>query len=94
MAGVATLALEWRERFEAARWTVAVAVAAIVAGLVAAQQPYLLPPDLTVADAAASDATLGALLGCVAVGLCILVPALVWLFRLTLRGELDKSSNA
>ena len=93
-AGLATLALEWRERFEAARWTVAVAVATIVAGLVAAQQPYILPPDLTVAEAAASDATLGALLGCVAVGLLILVPALTWLFRLTLRGQLDKGSNA
>ncbi|HEX2414427.1 MAG TPA: cytochrome d ubiquinol oxidase subunit II [Thermoleophilaceae bacterium] len=92
-AGLATIALEWRERFEAARYTVALAVAAIIAGLVAAQEPYLLPPDLTVSEAAASDATLGALLGCVAVGLFILVPALTWLFRLTLRGELDKGSN-
>jgi cytochrome d ubiquinol oxidase subunit II len=92
-AGLATIALEWRGRLEAARYTVALAVAAIIAGLVAAQEPYLLPPDLTVSQAAASDATLGALLGCVVVGLFILVPALTWLFRLTLRGELDKGSN-
>ena len=60
LAGLATLWLELRERFELARYTVAVAVGAIVAGLVAAQQPYILPPELTVDEAAASDATLGA----------------------------------
>ncbi len=94
LAGLATLWLELRERFELARYSVAVAVGAIVAGLVAAQAPYILPPELTVDEAAASDATLAALLGCVAVGLFILIPSLVWLFRLTLRGELDKESNA
>jgi cytochrome bd ubiquinol oxidase subunit II len=94
VAGLATLALEWRSRFEPARYVVALAVGAIVAGYALAQEPYLLPPDLTVAEAAASDATLAALLICVAGGLVILVPALVWLFRLTLRGQLDKRSNA
>jgi cytochrome bd ubiquinol oxidase subunit II len=92
-AGLCTLVLEWRSRFEPARYTVAVAVGAIVTGWAVAQQPYLLPPDLTVAEAAASDATLAALLGCVAAGSLILVPALAWLFRLTLRGELDRGSN-
>jgi cytochrome d ubiquinol oxidase subunit II len=94
LAGLATLALEWTARFELARWTVAVAVGAIVAGWVAAQAPYLLPPELTVEEAAASDATLSALLGAIALGLLILVPSLTWLFRLTLRGQLDKGSNA
>lgn len=93
LAGVATLALEWTARFELARWTVAVAVGGIVAGWVAAQSPYLLPPELTVDEAAAGDATLGALLGVVVLGLLILVPSLTWLFRLTLRGQLDKGSN-
>ena len=92
-AGVATLALEWRGRFAAARYTVALAVAAIVAGMAAAQEPYLLPTSLTVEEAAAPDATLTALLGGAAIGLCILIPALTWLFRLTLRGDLDKGSN-
>ncbi len=92
-AGLATLALEWRSRFAAARWTVALAVGAIVAGWAVAQEPYFLPPELTVAEAAAPDATLAALLGAVGVGLLILVPSLTWLFRLALRGQLDKSSN-
>lgn len=92
-AGLGTLALEWRSRFEPARYAVAVAVGAIVAGWAVAQQPYLLPPELTVSEAAAPDATLAALLGCSAVGALILIPALTWLFRLTLRGALDKGSN-
>ena len=53
LAGLATLALEWTARFEAARYAVAVAVGGIVAAWVAAQAPYLLPPDLTVDEAAA-----------------------------------------
>ncbi len=48
LAGLATLALEWNERFEIARYTAAAAVGAIVAGWALAQEPYLLPPDLTV----------------------------------------------
>jgi cytochrome d ubiquinol oxidase subunit II len=93
VAGVATLALEWRSRFEPARYTAAAAVGAIVAGFALAQRPYMLPPELTVREAAAPDATLAALLGCVAVGLLVLVPALVLLFRLHLRGRLDTGSN-
>jgi cytochrome bd ubiquinol oxidase subunit II len=88
LAGVVTLLLEWRERFELARYTVAVAVGAIVAGWALAQEPYLLPPGLTVEEAAAPDATLTALLIAAAIGMSLLVPALVWLFRLALSGRL------
>jgi cytochrome bd ubiquinol oxidase subunit II len=88
LAGVLTLVLEWRGRLELARYTVAAAVGAIVAGWALAQEPYLLPPGLTVEDAAAPDATLAALLIAAAVGMAILIPALVWLFRLALSGRL------
>jgi cytochrome bd ubiquinol oxidase subunit II len=88
VAGLVTLVLEWRERFELARYTAAAAVAAIVAGWALAQEPYLLPPGLTVEEAAASDAALTALLIAAAVGMALLVPALVWLFRLALSGRL------
>jgi cytochrome d ubiquinol oxidase subunit II len=87
-AGLVTLWLEWRERFELARYTAAAAVTAIVAGWAVAQQPYLLPPDLTVEQAAAPNATLVALLVSTALGMLILVPALVWLFRLALSGRI------
>jgi cytochrome d ubiquinol oxidase subunit II len=88
LAGVVTLWLVWRGRFEPARYTAAAAVAAIVAGWALAQEPYLLPPELTVDEAAAPDATLAALVIAATIGLALLVPALVWLFRLTLGGQL------
>ncbi|MEA2332451.1 MAG: cytochrome bd ubiquinol oxidase subunit [Thermoleophilaceae bacterium] len=87
-AGLATLALEWRERFEVARYTAATAVGAIVAGWAVAQQPYMLPPELTVRAAAANDSTLVALLVSAALGMAILIPALTWLFRLAVSGRL------
>jgi cytochrome bd ubiquinol oxidase subunit II len=89
LAGLATLALEWRSRFELARYTAAVAVGCIVAGWAAAQQPDLLPGHLTLEQAAASNATLVVLLISVAAGMLVLVPSLRYLFRLVLRGELD-----
>jgi cytochrome d ubiquinol oxidase subunit II len=90
VAGLATLSLEWRGRFEWARYTAAVAVGSIVAGWAVAQRPDILPGQLTLDQAAASDATLVALLISVAVGMLVLVPSLRYLFRLVLRGELDK----
>jgi cytochrome bd ubiquinol oxidase subunit II len=86
--GLVTLWLEWRERFELARYTAAAAVAAIVAGWALAQEPYLLPPELTVEEAAASDEALLALVVAATIGMALLVPALVWLFRLALSGKL------
>jgi cytochrome d ubiquinol oxidase subunit II len=59
-----------------------------VAGWALAQEPYLLPPELTVREAAAPDATLAALIVAAALGLALLIPALVWLFRLALSGRL------
>jgi cytochrome d ubiquinol oxidase subunit II len=88
VAGLVTLWLELRERFETARYTAAVAVAAIVAGWAFAQEPYLLPPGLTADAAAAPDATLTALVVAATLGLALLVPALAWLFRLALSGRL------
>ena len=87
-AGLVTLWLEWRRSFEVARYTAAAAVAAIVAGWALAQEPYLLPPDLTVREAAAPDETLLALVIAAGVGMALLLPALAWLFRLAISGRL------
>jgi cytochrome d ubiquinol oxidase subunit II len=90
VAGVATLSLVWRERYEAARFAAAAAVAAVTIGWVAAQYPDLLPGQLTVQGAAAPDATLVALLVSIAVGLALLIPSLVALYRLSLQDALDE----
>jgi cytochrome d ubiquinol oxidase subunit II len=88
--GLATLALVWGYRLEAARFTAAGAVAAIVAGCAAAMSPYLLPGQLTLDQAAAPDATLIALVIGIGIGLAVLVPSLVFLYRLVLSGRLDQ----
>jgi cytochrome d ubiquinol oxidase subunit II len=90
LAGLATLGLVVAGRFNVARGTVAMAVAAIAVGWVFAQDPYLLPPELTLDQAAAPDSTLRALVVGIGVGFVILVPSLTYLFRLTLKGRLDQ----
>jgi cytochrome d ubiquinol oxidase subunit II len=91
VAGVVTLVLVRAGRYEPARVSAAAAVAAIVAGWGLAQRPDLLP-GLTVHAAAASHATLVALLVSIAIGLVILVPSLVLLFGLVLRGRFDEGT--
>jgi cytochrome bd ubiquinol oxidase subunit II len=91
-AGVVTLALVARSRFELARYTAAVAVAAIVAGWGVAQSPTFLP-GLTVEEAAAENSTLVALLVGLGVGALILVPSLFVLFRLVLSGRFDPGAR-
>jgi cytochrome bd ubiquinol oxidase subunit II len=90
-AGLATLALVRAARYEPARGCAAVAVAAIVAGWGIAQSPDILP-GLTVHAAAASHATLVALLISIAAGLLVLVPSLALLLGLVLRGRFDQSA--
>jgi len=89
-AGLGTLTLVYRERYGLARFTAAGAVAAIVVGWVLAQSPYVLPPAVTLEEAAASDATLSAVVIGVAAGMVILIPSLWWLYRLVLQGRLDQ----
>ena len=90
LAGAATLALVWTERYGTARLTAAAAVGAITVGWALAQRPYLLPGELTLDEAAAGDATLAAVLVGLAIGALVLVPSLVLLYRLVLRGTLDQ----
>ena len=92
-AGAATLALLWRRRYEPARYTSALAVAAVIAGWALAQNPILLR-GLTIREAAASHDTLVAVVVAVLAGAVLLFPSLALLFRLTLRGELDHGVEA
>jgi cytochrome d ubiquinol oxidase subunit II len=89
LAGVGTLVLVWQRRFEPARFAAALAVAAIVLGWALAQRPLLLPPELTVKEAASPHDVLVAVVVAVLAGALILFPSLGTLFRLVLRGRLD-----
>jgi cytochrome d ubiquinol oxidase subunit II len=93
VAGLGTLALVWARRYEAARYSAALAVAAIVAGWALAQQPVLLP-GLTVSEAAAGHDTLVAVVVSVGAGALVLAPSLAFLFTLTLRGQLGYEGEA
>lgn len=93
LAGLVTIGLLSARRFSAARYTAAAAVVTIVAGWGIAQSPYILPPDLTVAEAAAADNVLIALLVAIVVGLFILVPSLILLYGLVLAGRFDPASG-
>src|SRR3954451_3241805 len=93
LAGVLTLALVWVERYDLARATAALAVIAIVVGWALAQNPYVLPPHLTLDQAAAADATLQATIIVVALGMLILGPSLWFLYRLVLSGRLNDKNE-
>jgi cytochrome d ubiquinol oxidase subunit II len=75
-------------RFEPARATAALAVAAIIAGWGIAQSPTFLP-GLTIDEAAAGRPTLVSLLVSIGLGALVLIPSLALLFGLTLGGRFD-----
>jgi cytochrome d ubiquinol oxidase subunit II len=92
VAGATTMLLVWRRRFEPARVTAALAVAAIIAGWALAQRPTFLP-GLTIDEAAASRSALIAILASVAAGAVVLLPSLALLFALLLRGRFDAEAS-
>jgi cytochrome d ubiquinol oxidase subunit II len=87
IAGVGTLTLVLARRYEPARYTAALAVAAIIAGWALAQQPVLLR-GLTIRQAAAPHDTLVLVVIVVLAGAALLFPSLALLFRLVLGGHL------
>jgi cytochrome d ubiquinol oxidase subunit II len=87
LAGIGTLFLVWRKRYEPARYGAAVAVAAIIAGWALAQSPVFLD-GLTIRAAAAPRSTLVVVIVAVLAGGAILFPSLAFLFKLVLSGRL------
>jgi cytochrome d ubiquinol oxidase subunit II len=88
VAGVTTLALVWRRRFDTARFGAAVAVAAIIAGWALARWPTILP-GLTIDDAASGHDTLVWIVVSVSVGAAFTFPSLGLLFGLALTGGFE-----
>lgn len=93
LAGLATLALVFARLYELARYSAALAVAAVIAGWALAQRPVLLK-GLTVQQAAAPHDTLVLVIVAVLGGGLILFPSLALLFRLVLHGRLDYGEEA
>jgi cytochrome d ubiquinol oxidase subunit II len=85
VCGGAVLFLLRRRARRGARVLAAGAVAAVIWGWAVAQHPYLLPPSLTVSEAAAPSATLTTLLLVFGVAVLFVLPALGLLFTLVQR---------
>ena len=83
LAGLGTLLLLGGRRYAAARVTVVVAVAAVVAGWGVGQYPWMLVDELRIEEAAGASATLEALLVVVGLAGVLVLPSLAYLYRLT-----------
>ena len=83
VAGVTTLVLLFRRRYPAARIPAVAAVGAVVTGWGVGQYPWLLVDQVTIDDGAGADATLVGLLIVVGLAGVIVLPALIYLLRLT-----------
>ena len=81
VAAVGAIWALWMRRWQLARVAAAAQVSLILWGWVLVQAPYVVPPTLTVRDAAAPRITLQLLVGALAAGAVILVPSLAYLYR-------------
>lgn len=81
LTAVAAFVTLWTRAFRAARMCAAAQVALILWGWGLAQYPYLVPPDITIAGAAAPTITLELVLGALGLGAVVLFPSLYYLFR-------------
>jgi cytochrome d ubiquinol oxidase subunit II len=81
VAAVGALGALLRRRFRLARGAAVLQVSLVLWGWASSQYPYVVPPDLDVESAAAPLATLRLVLGALVLGALVLVPSLVYLFR-------------
>jgi cytochrome d ubiquinol oxidase subunit II len=81
LGGMGSLVAVWRRRYRLARAGAVVAVSSVLFGWGVSQWPYLIVPDVTVADAAAPAATLRVVAIGFGIGALVLAPSLYLLFR-------------
>jgi cytochrome d ubiquinol oxidase subunit II len=82
MAAVGAIGALWIRRFSLARCFAAAQVTLILCGWVLAQFPFLVPPDISLNEAAAPETVLRLVLLASAAGALIVIPSLVYLFRI------------
>jgi cytochrome d ubiquinol oxidase subunit II len=80
-AAITAIAALWLRHYRIARLAAAAQVSLILWGWMIAQFPYLIPPTLTIRDAAAPAVTLRLLVLGLAVGAVILAPSLRYLMQ-------------
>lgn len=82
LTAIGVLASLWFRRYRLARIGVGLQVSLILWGWALAQYPFLLPPALTIRNAAAPDSILRLVLIAVALGGVLLLPSLWYLFQI------------
>jgi cytochrome d ubiquinol oxidase subunit II len=80
IAGLGAIVALWTRRFRLARVAAGGLVVLIIWGWLFAQYPFLVPPTLTIFEAASPPATLRAFVGAIAVGAIVLIPSLWYLY--------------
>lgn len=90
LTAVAVLAALWYRKYRLARLGAGLQVSLIFWGWPLSQYPYLLPPGFTIADTAAPTATLRLVLIALVVGGAVLLPSLLYLFRIFKSAPVDR----
>jgi cytochrome d ubiquinol oxidase subunit II len=90
LTAIAVLAALWFRKYRVARIGVGLQVSLIFWGWPLSQYPYLLPPGFTVSDTAAPPTTLRLTLITLSVGSVVLLPSLLYLFRIFKSGPVDR----
>ena len=81
LIGVATVGALFFKRYKIARIITVIEVGALLGTWGLAQNPYLIPPDITLTDAASPPLTMLEFLICAAIGMSILIPSVWFLFH-------------
>jgi cytochrome d ubiquinol oxidase subunit II len=81
VSALAAIAALWRRKYRLARLAAAAQVTLILWGWLVAQYPYMIPPALTIRNAAAPAVTLRLLAVGLAAGALVLLPSLRYLLR-------------
>jgi cytochrome bd ubiquinol oxidase subunit II len=87
IAGLGAVLALWTRRFRIARFGAGALVTLILWGWLVAQFPFMIPPDLTIFDAAAPPETLRAFLIAIAIGAVVLIPSLWYLYAVFRRSH-------
>ena len=82
LCAILTIAMLWFRHFSIARIAAAAQVTLILWGCALAQNPYLIPPYMTVQNTAAPTVTHKLLLGALAAGSVLLLPSIYYLFHI------------
>jgi cytochrome d ubiquinol oxidase subunit II len=82
LAGIGAFALLHLRNYRLARLFAIVQVVSVIVGWAVAQHPYLIYPDVTLASAAAPDATMRFILWSLPFGLAVVGPSFWLLFKI------------